>query len=510
MKMKLFLVLIYSATGITAISQHNPGIINGFKYALVASILMENHQAEPYGVRNYIKNELSKKGLIVLSDDRNSWPKEAKINPCLIGEFIGYFQPGSFANSAHSGFVIKNCLGEKVYESSSSASHFGYYYNGNVPLAMEKAFKPISSFEYFYSPTLTPSIIYPKVEATNETEKSMKTYLSNNKLEPIEGIYQSYQSDNLFYYKIAITKSDAIFKAIVIESELPQWKPGEVKGYLEASSINTVFSTKWLLGNKSSIQTFAAIENDAILSIEVTNSSNEKEMVKFIKMYPPLNSNSIAKSENIKGSATGFFVSTNGIIATNSHVVQGANTIHVLMFNDLGAFTYLAKILLNDSKNDVALIQITDTAFKGLSNIPYSILEKGELGEKVFTIGYPLNEVMGLNCKVSDGIISSITGVNDDLRYFQISVPLQPGNSGGPLFDKDGNIIGITTAKLNSEAVGVQVENVNYAIKVSYLLNLYNMLPNAIPISNLSKPIGKELEDQIKTLKHFVCLIKIN
>ena len=102
--------------------------------------------------------------------------------------------------------------------------------------------------------------------------------------------------------------------------------------------------------------------------------------------------------------------------------------------------------------------------------------------EKVFTIGYPLNDVMGSNYKVTDGIISSKSGIEDDVRYYQISVPLQPGNSGGPLFNKDGNIIGITSARLNSQAVGTQVENVNYAIKSSYLLNLYNMLPNSIKI----------------------------
>ena len=116
---------------------------------------------------------------------------------------------------------------------------------------------------------------------------------------------------------------------------------------------------------------------------------------------------------------------------------------------------------------------------------------------------------MGLNYKVTDGIISSKSGISDDIRYYQITVPLQPGNSGGPLFNKDGNVIGITSSRLNSEAVGTQVENVNYAIKVSYLLNLYNMLPNPLPLSTSSKLSGKELQEQIKTLKNYVCLIRI-
>ncbi len=120
----------------------------------------------------------------------------------------------------------------------------------------------------------------------------------------------------------------------------------------------------------------------------------------------------------------------------------------------------------------MALLQITDEKFKGLSSIPYSVVEKADIGEKVFTIGYPLNDIMGNNYKLSDGIISAKSGIEDDIRFYQISVPLQPGNSGGPLFNSEGNIIGLTTSRLNSKAVGTQIENVNYAIKSSYLLNL--------------------------------------
>jgi S1-C subfamily serine protease len=116
---------------------------------------------------------------------------------------------------------------------------------------------------------------------------------------------------------------------------------------------------------------------------------------------------------------------------------------------------------------------------------------------------------MGSNYKVTDGIISSKSGIADDVRYYQISVPIQPGNSGGPLFNKEGNVIGITSARLNSKAVGTQVENVNYAIKSSYLLNLYNMLPSPTKISSTSQVASKELQDQVKVLKNYVCLIKV-
>lgn len=96
------------------------------------------------------------------------------------------------------------------------------------------------------------------------------------------------------------------------------------------------------------------------------------------------------------------------------------------------------------------------------------------------------------------------------MRYYQISVPLQPGNSGGPLFNYEGDVIGITSARLNSKAVGTDIENVNYAIKISYLLNLYNMLPNVEKLSTTPTQTEKELQDHVKLLKNYVCLIKVN
>ncbi len=489
-------------------AQQNPGIINGFKYAYVNQIIYQNGLKDIYGIIPTMKNDLTKIGLIVLDDDRNNWPKEAKLNPCLIGFWASNTGFGSLAGSATAKFQVKNCKGEIVYENSSGASHFGYSYDQNVPLAMEKAFKPLNKLAYYYSETLTPTIDYPKVESTNETELTLKTYFDNNVLDPIEGIYQSYQDDNSNFYKIAIQKSNGTFKVIVIESELPQWKQGEIKAYLEPSSMQNLYSVKWYLANKSFIQTFCSLENNAVLSVELRNRNNEKELSKFIKMYPSANNHQIANTNAEKASGTGFVISKDGIIATNSHVITDASKIELVIKNEIGTFTYKAKVLLNDSKNDVALLQINDSNFKGFSIIPFSFNEKVEIGEKVFTIGYPLNDIMGTNFKVNDGIVSSTSGIADDVRYLQISVPIQPGNSGGPLFNKDGNVIAITSSRLNSKAVGTEIENVNYAIKISYLLNLFNTLPNSnqIFISTLS---GKDLQDQVKVLKNFVCLIKI-
>ena len=123
-------------------------------------------------------------------------------------------------------------------------------------------------------------------------------------------------------------------------------------------------------------------------------------------------------------------------------------------------------------------------------------------GDPVFVLGYPLTSTMGDEIKLTTGIISSKTGFQGDVSLYQISAPIQPGNSGGPLFDKNGNLIGIVNAKHEG------AENVGYAIKTSYLKNLIessistSILPNNNRISRLP------LTEKVKSLKNFVYFIK--
>jgi len=511
MKSKVIVITLFVLFSKFSYCQNDIEAVNGFKYAFVALDAKGGNQ-DYYGITQILRSNLAlKAGLILLDYNPESWPQEAKQNPCLIGNWIPSSEPAPFnSNWAKAGFVVKNCKNEIVYQNFETGFKFMGVYAQSVPVVMEKACKPIKKMHYKFNERLLPKIDFPKVEETNENEATIKKYLTSNSLDHIEGIYKSYQEGTLGYYKLGIINTGEQFKAIILESDLNQWKPGEVKAYFEHSSMNGIYSVKWLQSDKTPIETFAEMNNDAIISIEFTNKLNgQKEVNKFIKMFPASGVNYSLESKQPKASGSGFFITTNGIIATNSHVVEGANKIEVTVSNEIRTITYNAKTILNDTKNDVALLQITDTTFKGLSSIPYLIKEKADVGEKVFTIGYPLNDVMGSNYKVTDGIISSLTGIGDDIRYFQISVPLQPGNSGGPLFDKDGEIIGIASARLNSAAVGTSVENVNYAIKVTYLLNLYGMLPNATPLQSTTKLNGKLLEEQIKVVKNYVCLIKI-
>ena len=483
--------------------------LDGYKYVYVPTLTYTNGGTDIWNISGMLRIWFSNKGFMVLTENSPT-TEELKNDPCMLLTCeVNHTNIVSGTNKVT--ITLKNCKQEVVYISTGGA--MGLSLQADYNKATKRAFEEVNSMKYAFNPekTIAKELekALPTLEMTGLTEEFIKKYLSENKLDPIEGIYKSYQSDGVPYYKIGVIKSGDKYKAVIIETELSYWRAGELKAVFEPSSMKGFYSVKWYMGNKTPFETFGSMDNEALLSIEFKDQqSGEKKQDKFIKMFPAISGDAVLKKDNSKASGSGFFITTNGVIATNAHVVEGATNIEVTVSNDVGSFNYKTKVLLMDSKNDVALLQIDDQKFKGLTSIPYGIVENSDVGSKVFTIGYPLNDVMGTNYKVTDGIISSKTGIADDVRYYQISVPIQPGNSGGPLFNKEGNVIGITSARLNSKSVGTQVENVNYAIKSSYLLNLYNMLPNSTRISGTSQVASKELQDQIKVLKNYVCLIK--
>ena len=141
-------------------------------------------------------------------------------------------------------------------------------------------------------------------------------------------------------------------------------------------------------------------------------------------------------------------------------------------------------------------------------SIPYNLDFKiKDIGSEVFALGYPMADVLGDEIKYTEGSISSKTGIDGDISSYQISVPIQPGNSGGPLFDENGNVVGITSSILNREMF--DSENVNYAIKISYLKNLIDVLPKTIKANNSDVLKKMSKTEKIKELKNFIPIIRV-
>lgn len=483
--------------------------LNGFQYLhIIQPTYGSGRQTDIYRIAPKIREIFVDKGFGYISNPEKPIGRATK-NPCLILYcHIKHEAPSDWTNAKLT-LTFTNCYRRVVYKTSGKGG-IASTYQKYFAQAVKSALRDFSRFNFQFDSSLTPQIVLPEVENTDETDSSLMAYYDSTILTELEGIYKSYKSESVGHYKIGIKKYGSLYKAIIIETEYDHWKTGEVKAIFEPTSMNGFYSVTWYMNNKKEYETFALLEDQVILSVEFDNlEEGEKKTSKFIKLYPSAENKSQSNESNsIAYTGSGFVISSNGIIGTNAHVVEGSSKIEISIYCESLKVDYLAEILLMDQVNDVALLKINDERFTGFPSIPYGFEQSINVGEDVFTIGFPLSSIMGDNYKVTNGIISSNSGIKNDLRYYQITTPIQPGNSGGPLFNSTGNIVGLTTARLNEEAAGTNVENVNFAIKINYMLNIYNMVQQKEPLSTNNTLKNKKLAEQVMILKKYVCLVK--
>lgn len=158
-------------------------------------------------------------------------------------------------------------------------------------------------------------------------------------------------------------------------------------------------------------------------------------------------------------SGTGFFVNTGGWLVTNRHVTDGCTRLEVKGYGD-------ATQLIRHTENDLAVLRVRGdqrmTPVKLRTSPP-------KLGEEVVVLGYPLAGFLSDTIKITTGNINSLEGIRNDPLYLQVSAPIQPGNSGGPLIDRAGLVIGVNSATVSremSDAIGFNVQNVNFSIRI--------------------------------------------
>jgi tetratricopeptide (TPR) repeat protein len=208
---------------------------------------------------------------------------------------------------------------------------------------------------------------------------------------------------------------------------------------------------------------------------------------------------------NPASTGTGFFITEDGFFITNDHVVKEAAQIRVVT----GAGVFKASVLKVDSANDLALMHV----YGQFASLPVATTRLVRLGSSVATIGFPNIRLQGLAPKLAKGEISALSGAQDDPRYFQVSVPVQPGNSGGALVDERGNVVGVLAAKLSARAAlatsGAIPENVNYAVKSSCLLRFLESDP--ILSAKLKRPHTKDrkFEDVVKEAEQAAALVVV-
>lgn len=171
----------------------------------------------------------------------------------------------------------------------------------------------------------------------------------------------------------------------------------------------------------------------------------------------------IAHADSGVSNGTGFIVSAKGEILTNAHVVTGCSTVTVRL-PDMQPER--ASVVARDPKNDLALLKGKSTP------TAVAVFRQGpsvRTGDSVVVLGYPLSSLLGTEVHLTVGVVNALAGLADDSRYLQISSPIQLGNSGSPLLDDSGHIVGVVTAKLDAATVAKSTgdipQNVNFAIK---------------------------------------------
>lgn len=212
----------------------------------------------------------------------------------------------------------------------------------------------------------------------------------------------------------------------------------------------------------------------------------------------------VAKS-GPSGSGSGFFITAGGFLITNAHVVKGGSKFKLVTPSGL----IPAIVVRVDEGNDIALLK----AEGHFASLPVAASRAVRLGSTVATVGFPDIGLQGFSPKLAKGEIAAMSGVQDDPRYFQISVPVQPGNSGGALVDERGNVVGIVCAKLDAatalNASGALPENVNYAVKSGFLLSFLESTPEVI--AELREPNTKDekFEEMVNSAERAAALVLV-
>lgn len=201
-----------------------------------------------------------------------------------------------------------------------------------------------------------------------------------------------------------------------------------------------------------------------------------------------------------KTAATGFLIDGKGLMITNAHVVKNSRNIRVVNVRGQQFNAFVVKL---DILKDVAIIKIDDAKFKSVESLPYGIRKtSSDIAEPIFTLGFPRDEIV-----YGEGYLSAPTGFKGDTLSFQIAVPANPGNSGGPIFNHNGEVIGILSAK------ETQTEGAVFAIQSKYIYQALddlkkNELYENVKLSAKSTIGGLDKIQQVKKIQDYIFMVK--
>jgi serine protease Do len=270
-----------------------------------------------------------------------------------------------------------------------------------------------------------------------------------------------------------------------------------VKAHFESLAASGTFLGRYRMANHQEKSTSFKLEREALTGLITDRGDGKSEEIRLLRVQP-VRTDAVATSRTpavfIRG--TGFVVAPD-LIATNYHVVEGGSAWEIA-FPTTGTKLRLA-LVVADKANDLALLRVIDNPIQDLKPLAIVPSRGARLGEELYTVGFPLSGLLSGGHKVATGVLSATAGIEDDPRLFQITVPTQPGNSGGPIFNSRGEVVGVLASTLSVEflyrATQHIPQNVNFAIKSDYLILLMNQSDS---LRGASPTMGQTRADQIE------------
>lgn len=465
------------------------------------NLVVTDFTSDPYGIARELRAEARAKGFVVALSTSEIPPNDL-LKTCVMS--------GSWSANGFGGGLsmrVVDASGSLVAEAAARATAW-INASRTVRAAVSKIYAQLgyTGFsEDIYQQRLQRE--YPKRPTLVISEEAIK------KSEPrsrVEGIW----TDGDDRYRLGILPaaegSGTDYVAVVLRSSSPLWQPGEIKAEIRSTARPDIFTCTWFMQNKKPAGTTLTVEHNSLLRGSVISTPTGPYNLLLVRVWPKVLEET-TRNVPVSGmvaSGTGFLLARNGLIATNWHVVADARNISVAFPSWDG--TAPAEVVIRDKVNDLALLRVSDPTKLAITchDLPFQLGSSSgvTLGERVSTIGYPLTSMLGSSPKFAEGVISSKSGWQDDPRTLQISAQVQPGSSGSPLFDSDGNVVGIVVATLDAgkvyQAASALPQNVNFAVKSDYLLNLFAMLPAGEPLASRTTPFSPEKAAQCVVLIH--------
>lgn len=253
----------------------------------------------------------------------------------------------------------------------------------------------------------------------------------------------------------------------------------------------------WAFAPKTPAGEFEALKSE----VKNLRNATSQQANEIIKVNNKINTKDKDKTIQYRPGGTGFIIDAKGYLVTNYHVVFGAN--HIAVQNNHGDFQ--ATVVYADKAKDIAILKIEDDSFKPYLSIPYSISKSSaRLAEPIFTLGYPKDDIV-----YGQGYLSSLTGFNSDTLSCQIEISANHGNSGSPILNKNGEVVGIINGRQTN------TEGFTFAIQGKYIYKALDELKKdtlyqKVKLNSKSSIAGMDRTEQVKKLEDYIFMVKVN